>query len=94
MRNTGGNTTKWQKTVLAELHKDHPGIVQMKEVACSYVWWDRIDKDIETMVKSCKPCQTVRNAPLHPWLWPTKPWQRLHLDFAGPFQGRMYLIGQ
>ena len=31
-------------------------------------------------------------APLHPWLWPTKPWQRLHLDFAGPFQGRMYLL--
>ena len=33
---------KWQKTVLAELHKDHPGIVRMNEVACSYVWWERI----------------------------------------------------
>ena len=31
-------------------------------------------------------------APLHLWLWPTKLWQRLHLDFAGPFQGRMYLL--
>jgi len=32
-----GILQKWQKTVLAELHKDHPGIFQMKEVACSYV---------------------------------------------------------
>ncbi|CAB4007397.1 Uncharacterized protein K02A2.6, partial [Paramuricea clavata] len=30
--------------------------------------------------------------PLHPWEWPTTPWQRIHLDFAGPFQGRMFLI--
>ena len=64
--------------VVSELHSDHPGIVRMKEVARSYVWWEGIDKDIETVVKSCKPCQAVRNAPpiapLHPWLWPTKPW--------------------
>ena len=87
---------KWQETVLGELHRDHPGIVRMKAVARSYAWWEGIDKGIETLVKSCKSCQTVRNsppmAPLHPWLWPTKPWQRLHLDFAGPFQGRMYLL--
>ena len=31
-------------------------------------------------------------APLHPWLWPTKPWERIHLDFASPFQGKMFLI--
>ena len=31
-------------------------------------------------------------APLHPWLWPSKPWARIHLDFAGPFLGRMFLI--
>ena len=82
--------------MLGELHRDHPGIVCMKEIARTYAWWEGIDKDIETLVKSCKSCQTVRNsppmAPLHPWLWPTKPWQRLHLDFAGLFQGRMYLL--
>ena len=31
-------------------------------------------------------------APLHPWAWPEKTWQRVHLDFAGPFQGSMFLI--
>ena len=31
-------------------------------------------------------------APLHPWSWPTRPWGRLHLDYAGPFEGKMILI--
>ena len=31
-------------------------------------------------------------APLHPWLWPTQPWDRIHVDFAGPCQGRMLLV--
>ena len=31
-------------------------------------------------------------APVHPWEWPAQPWSRLHLDFAGPFLGHMYLI--
>ena len=29
---------------------------------------------------------------LHPWEWPTKLWQRIHLDFAGPFKGKIYFI--
>ena len=29
---------------------------------------------------------------LHPWLWPAKPWQSIHVDFAGPFMGKMFLI--
>ena len=82
--------------MLDELNRDHPGIVRMKEVARSYAWWEGMDKDIEAVVKSCKSCQTVRNsppmAPLHPWLWPMRPWQRIHVNFAGPFQGRMYLL--
>ena len=30
--------------------------------------------------------------PLHPLEFTWKPWQRIHLDFAGPFQGQMWLI--
>ena len=29
---------------------------------------------------------------MHPWIWPSQPWKRIHVDFAGPFLGRMYLI--
>ena len=31
-------------------------------------------------------------APLHPCKWPSRPWSRLHLDFAGPFQGKTFLV--
>ena len=60
------------------------------------MWWHGIDLKIEQMTKSCERCQAVRNsppsAPLHPWSWPSHPWQRIHLDFAGPFCGKMFLV--
>lgn len=34
---------KYRGDVLEELHKAHPGMVQMKEVASSYVWWPDMD---------------------------------------------------
>jgi hypothetical protein len=87
---------KSRNQVLAELHEGHLGIVKMKSLARSYVWWPTIDKDIEHLAKSCPGCQFQQNeackVPLHPWEWPTTPWQRIHLDFAGPFLGRMFLI--
>ncbi|KAJ8013449.1 hypothetical protein DPEC_G00029910 [Dallia pectoralis] len=40
--------------------------------------------------------QNVRNipqlAPLHPWDWPEEAWHRIHVDFAGPFEDRMFLV--
>ena len=32
------------------------------------------------------------SAPLEPWMWPTKPLERIHLDFAGLFQIAMFLV--
>ena len=85
-----------QNAVLDELHEAHPGATHMKQMARSLVWWIGIDKDIETTVKTCLQCQNHQNlpptAPLHPWTWPTRPWSRLHADFAGPVQGSMLLI--
>ena len=87
---------KLHAKLLEELHCDHPGICCMKSVARSYFWWPGVDKAIEELAKSCQSCQAVKQAPaaapLHPWIWPTRPWQRVHLDFAGPFQGSMFLV--
>ena len=51
------------------------------------VWW---------LVKNCVKCQSARDkpavAPLHPWVWLSKPWQRVHIDFAGPFLGKNFLL--
>ena len=27
-----------------------------------------------------------------PWIFPTKPWSRIHVDFAGPISGCIYLV--
>ena len=85
-----------QGHMLEELHQDHPGVARMKALARSHVWWPGLDRDLESLAKSCVACQSVNQAPpvapLRPWVWPTKPWERIHIDFAGPFQGKMYLI--
>ena len=87
---------KLQDKVLEELHTAHPGVVRMKSIARIHVWWPGIDKKIEEVVKSCLPCQSIRNKPpltsLHLWNWPSQPWHRLHLDFLGPFLGATFLI--
>ncbi|XP_064461580.1 uncharacterized protein K02A2.6-like [Ornithodoros turicata] len=82
--------------VLEELHSGHPGIVRMKEIARGYTWWPGIDFDLERMVKECDDCQDQRplpaKAPLHPWSWPSEPWERVHLDYAGPFQNKNFFV--
>ncbi|XP_064487549.1 uncharacterized protein K02A2.6-like [Ornithodoros turicata] len=85
-----------RRKMLDELHNSHPGIVRMKELGRSYIWWPSIDVDIEEMARICNQCQQQRNnpcsAPVHPWVRPTKPWQRVHIDFMGPFMNKMFLI--
>ena len=87
---------KYQPQLCEELRSEHPGVSRMKALARSYLWWPGLDKQLEECARNCHECQSVKNspavAPLHPWLWPTKPWKRVHIDFAGPFQNRMYLI--
>ena len=55
-----------------------------------------MDKDIETTVEMCEICQVNRKkpcvAPLHVWPYPDDPWQRVHVDFAGPYMGHMFLV--
>ena len=87
---------KLQAKVLKSLHENHPGITRMKAIARSYFWWSGLDRDIEHVAKSCSVCQALQAtppaAPLHPWVWPDISWKRIHVDFAGPFQGKMFFI--
>ena len=82
--------------VVEELHEGHPGVSCMKSLARSFVWWPGMDHDLEAKVKSCQQCQVTRHspppAPLHPWEWPQRPWVRIHVDYAGPFLGKMFLV--
>ncbi|XP_060126817.1 uncharacterized protein K02A2.6-like [Zootoca vivipara] len=85
-----------RKRVLTALHETHPGVVRMKALARSYVWWPGIDREIEAWVQHCQTCQESRpdppRAPVQPWESARHPWSRLHVDFAGPFQGKTFFI--
>ena len=88
--------SKLRQQVMDEVHTSHAGIVRMKSLARIHVWWPSIDKDIEELSHGCEICQSMQNKPppvlLHPWTWPTRAWQRIHVDFAGPFMGAMFFI--
>ena len=88
--------TKLRDKVLRELHESHPGICRMKALARSYVWWPNMDEQIEQIVRGCIQCEQNKkmpaSAPIHAWEYPSGPWQRLHMDFAGPYMGKMFLI--
>ncbi|KRY55859.1 Uncharacterized protein T03_10050 [Trichinella britovi] len=82
--------------LLTVLHDGHPGIVRMKALARRYFWWPKMDEDIEKTVNTRDVCQSSRaampKAPVHSWETPNNPWSRSHIDFAGPFQGKTFLI--
>lgn len=60
---------KFQKELLSELQLALPGMVRMKKVAHSFVWWLNIDKDTQAVVGSVE-IVNKSVAPLMPWVWP------------------------
>ena len=75
--------------ILDKLHR-------MKTLARMFVWWIKMDSDIKQLVKQRPQCQQAQPNPpvalLHPWQLPLRPWIRVHIDFAGPVQGKMLLM--
>ena len=65
------------KLVVEELHAGHQGISRMKSLARSFVWWPKLDADLEDTAKRCEICQVHLKVPaptpLHPWEWPVMP---------------------
>ena len=85
-----------QAELLKELYSSHIGIVRMKSIAQSYIWWPGIDNQIENIVKKCELCLTYAKNPkksaLHVWEYPDHPNERLHADFLGPVKSKIYMI--
>ena len=69
---------------------------RMKSLARSFVYWPNIDDDVEDCVRHCSSCAEAAKAPrktlLESWPLPTKPWERVHIDYAGPIDGYYYLV--
>nr|XP_012146541.1 PREDICTED: uncharacterized protein K02A2.6-like [Megachile rotundata] len=87
---------KLRGKILRELHWGHFGIVKMKSLARKLVWWPSINKDIENLVRNCTSCNLHRNNPAkvntHVWEEAENVFDRVHIDFAGPFLGKTFLI--
>ncbi|XP_024085140.1 uncharacterized protein K02A2.6-like [Cimex lectularius] len=85
-----------QSVVLQELHATHLGVVKMKGLARRYCYWRGLDHDIESLVRGCQECQNVRanakKVTLHKWDVPERNWQRLHMDYAGPYLNQHIFI--
>lgn len=88
--------TSLRRQVLDELHSVHFGINKMKSLARSFCWWHQIDKDIENIARNCPSCLEIANNPskisTHVWETPTEVFDRVHVDFAGPFNGHYFFI--
>ena len=61
-----------------------------------YLWWPGMNSEIEKLVRECSKCQEnhrdVPSVPLKLWLWPSRPWNRLHIYYVGPFMNSMFLL--
>lgn len=88
--------TKLREKIFIQLHQGHQGMEKMKSLARSYVYWPNIDKQIEMFVKMCSKCALFSKSPtktlLHSWPTPTNVWERLHIDYAGPFKNTYFLV--
>jgi len=54
-----------------------------------------MDEQIEQIVRGCIQCKQnkmLASAPIHAWEYPSGLWQRLNMDIAGPYMGKMFLI--
>ncbi|XP_062538719.1 uncharacterized protein K02A2.6-like [Armigeres subalbatus] len=95
-----------RQAILNDLHVAHLGVVKMKSLARSFVYWpvpslnvlmdSLIDADIERTVRSCSDCARHAPAPTkfnsHHWEYPKGPWERIHIDYAGPVADMMLLV--
>lgn len=88
--------SKFRKQVLLDSHRSHMGIVKTKALARSYIWWPKLDHDIEMLVKGCMSCQLIQPNPnkseLIPWQPTQSAWSRVHVDYAGPIKGFYILV--
>ena len=78
-----------QQQVIDICHGGHLGIVKMKQLLRSRVWFPGIDNSVERRITNCIPCQasinTAKRQPLKMSPTPKGPWLQASADFCGPF---------
>jgi len=71
-------------------HTAHPRVVRIRLMA-RYRLLDRVPGQILPLLpEGSKRAMSCSSTPLE--TWPSSPWERIHMDFVGPFEGHMYLV--
>ena len=87
---------KLRSKVLDLLHLGHFGMLRMKQLARSVVYWPHIDDDIEELARICFSCAEHQNKPPkstnHSMILPETTRSRLHLYHAITFMGSNWLV--
>ena len=84
-----------RSNILAGLHSSHLGIVKMKSLVRGRYWWPGVDAEVEDLCKTCGPCLRVKQSTtVAETSWPAtdQPFNRLHIDYAGPVEGYYFLV--
>ena len=74
---------------MALAHEGQQGIVKIKELIRSKVWFPKMNDKAATAVRQCFAYQCTYNGnphlePMHMSDMPTGPWRKLSVDFLGP----------
>ncbi|XP_069061167.1 gamma-glutamylaminecyclotransferase isoform X1 [Pleurodeles waltl] len=76
--------------IISIVHEGHLGRVMMKRKVRQFFWWPGMDREVEEIVSNCMACansdktKVVRQPPLRTVPFPSKPWEKLAIDFIGP----------
>ncbi|XP_055633484.1 uncharacterized protein K02A2.6-like [Toxorhynchites rutilus septentrionalis] len=87
---------RFRKRIIRQLHRGHPVMDRTKSLVRSYIYWPNIDDDVAQFVRQCRSCAEAAKSPtkatLESWPISARPWQRVHIDFAGPIDGYYYFV--
>jgi len=85
-----------QNKVVKLAHTGHQGIEKTKTLLRSKVWFPNMNKMATEETSTCIPCQVAtpktNNDPISSTELPLGPWEKLDLDFGGPFPNGKYTL--
>lgn len=85
-----------QQRALQIAHESHQGMAKTKALLREKVWFPTIDQQVETITKTCLPCQVntpvTQTEPLKMSELPDAPWHSVSADFYGPLPSGEYLL--
>jgi len=73
------------KVALQVTHEGHMGIEKCKQQASACLYWPSMNADIENLVNDCEVCNkfssTIHKEPMIPHEVPSRPWEKVGVDY-------------